>query len=176
MPRACPVEPHAHSYSTPLNFRTGCHGLAPWRPHAHSYSTPLNFRTGCHGLAPWRPHVYCYLAAERESPRHKAVASEFVFGQGDVAANMNLHGTSPWYPISLHQERVESAEQSGPATDLIPLAGSIFPSTSPPRVSECWRCRRVGLLRDSIDYLSSSHCRDKYLKLSLSRALSRAAM
>ena len=31
MPRACPVEFHAHYYLPPLLYRNRCHGLVPWR-------------------------------------------------------------------------------------------------------------------------------------------------
>jgi len=58
---------------------------------------------------PVESHAPCYIAENREPPRHKAVASDRYVEVAYVATIMKLHGTSPWYlshsPCRRHKAR-----------------------------------------------------------------------
>src|SRR6185503_17475221 len=80
----------------------GCHGLVPWSFHACGYTRIFRNPLDAMGLSHGGAHALCYLALERESPRHKAVASGTLGQCEAVATSIKLHGTSPWYLFS-HQ-------------------------------------------------------------------------
>jgi hypothetical protein len=94
--------------TTPPNSENdlGCHGLVPWRYHGLA---PWSFTltatlaisktiSDATALWPWRVHVPKLISNERDAPRDKPVASSFVIKDVGVAANVTLHGTSPWHP------------------------------------------------------------------------------
>jgi len=80
MPRPGAVVPHAGSYSKRVPISRGCHGLAPWyfTLTARSQSFEPSSNVILHGASPWHHHEgnqSFFVAAARESPRGKPVAS-----------------------------------------------------------------------------------------------------
>src|ERR671916_847589 len=74
MPRACPVEYRVERYFPEPIVGCGCHGLEPWR----FTLALLGVNVSLHGASPWHPKnsFHLLLAAKREVPRGKPVASE----------------------------------------------------------------------------------------------------
>src|SRR5215211_1191546 len=73
MPRACPVEFHACYYVTEQSHYLDAPGLSRGVSRLLLRNRVITL-AGCHGLVPWR----------------------FTCG-ANVAANVRLHGTSPWH-------------------------------------------------------------------------------
>ena len=100
MPRPCAVETHARCYKEGAEKFCGCHGLVPWRVTLAAIIVAAESFCRCHGLCAVEAHVSHevkrQLRHQRETPRHKAVASQKVRASF-LATSVKLHGARPWH-------------------------------------------------------------------------------
>src|SRR6266481_5485311 len=102
--QACQVEFHVAAIEFQYSSHSKrCHGLAPWRFTLAANKAPDHARQDATGssrgvsrLISFQRKLSIYPGTQREPQRDEPVASS-ILASFLVAADVSLHGTSPWH-------------------------------------------------------------------------------